>query len=95
MSKKKYVPLSREPPEKLKPKEFLRAEIWMKKIAIIFLLSAYAGVLICTFLIYFFQGFQWHGFNLERSLLRWLGAVTIGEIAGLAALVYGSLFRRK
>lgn len=70
-------------------------QIWMRETAIKFLLIIYAGALICTFLIYFFQGFHYAGFNLEYRLLRWLGGATIGEIAVLAMLVYGSLFRRE
>lgn len=70
-------------------------EIWMKKAAVVFLFCLYAGAMVCTFLIYFLQGFQWHGFKLEYSLLRWLGGATIGEVAGLAALVYGSLFKKQ
>lgn len=89
-----------EPAERIvRPRQLIVAEpsstIWMRKVAIIFLFSAYGGALAFTFVIYFLQGFKWHGFNLDYRLLRWLGIATIGEIGGLAAMVYGALFRRQ
>jgi len=89
-----------EPIEKIsRPIELIEAEgystIWMRETAIKYLLIAYSGTLICTFTIYFLQGFKWRGFDLYYSLLHWLGAATIGEIGGLLALVYGALFRRE
>ncbi|MBA7496880.1 hypothetical protein ES702_07489 [subsurface metagenome] len=89
-----------EPTEKIsRPIELIEAEgystIWMRVIAIKYLLIVYSGMLICTFTIYFLQGFKWRGFDLSYSLLNWLGAATIGEVGGLLALVYGALFRRE
>lgn len=100
MSKKGYVPLAREPPQVVSIKEFIETEealfeMWLKKIAIIFLFVIYAGALAATFLLFFCQGFRWYGFNLNSTVLSRLGIATIGEVAGLALLVYGSLFRRR
>jgi hypothetical protein len=41
------------------------------------------------------QGFKLWKFDLSQATLNWLGGATIGEIGGLAAMVYGSLFRKK
>lgn len=57
-----------------------------------FLLRAYGGLLTCTMLIFFLQGFKLWGFSLDYSLMRWLGGATIGEIAGLLTLAIGSVF---
>src|SRR5580704_14178128 len=58
-----------------------------------FLLKAYAGLLTATMLIFFLQGFRLWGFNLESSLLKWLGGATIGQIVGLLTLTFGAIFR--
>lgn len=52
-------------------------------------------LLAATMLIIFLQGFSVRGFNLDASFLKWLGAVRLGEVGGLAAMVYGALFRRR
>jgi hypothetical protein len=52
-------------------------------------------MLASTMLIIFLQGFRVRGFNLDATFLKWLGAVTLGEVGGLAATVYGALFRRR
>jgi hypothetical protein len=36
---------------------------------------------------YIFQGFNFTGFHLSEQSLNWLGAATIGQIAGLLAIV--------
>ena len=59
-----------------------------------FLLFAYGFLLVSTIAIFFLQGFRLGGFNLDAALLKWLGAATIGEIAGLMALTLKAVFRR-
>ena len=91
--------LSKKPPQRLTPKEYIEHEEAMSTIALreraaSFLFKAYAGLLASTVLIIFLQGFHLWGFHLEAGFLHWLGAATIGEVAGLAALVYGALFRK-
>jgi hypothetical protein len=58
-----------------------------------FLLKAYAGLLTATMLVFFLQGFKLWGFNLESSLLKWLGGATIGQIVGLLTLTFGAVFK--
>ena len=71
------------------------SNIEMRQNAVKFLFWAYGGLLLCTMTVIFFQGFKVYGFALEQQFLNWLGAATIGEVAGLAYLVYGALFRKK
>ena len=59
-----------------------------------FLLVAYGGLLLATMGIFYLQGFKTWGFNLDGNLLKWLGAATIGEIAGLLTLTFGAVFKK-
>lgn len=59
-----------------------------------FLLSAYGALLLFTMIIFYLQGFRVWGFNLEPTLLKWLGGATLGEIAGLLGLTFGAVFKR-
>ncbi len=75
----------------LTPKEWLEREsalrtLRMKEILLISLLILYALVLVSTITIFFLQGFRVCGFNLDMSLLKWLGGATVGEVAGLITL---------
>ena len=99
MKNDKLEGLSREPSQSLTPKEFIEREealsnIAMRERAVTFLFTAYGGLLASTVIIIFLQGFHLWGFNLESGFLNWLGGATIGEVAGLASLVYGALFRK-
>jgi hypothetical protein len=81
-------------------KEFLTKEkelsnISMREKAAIFFFTIYGLALVATLAVYFLQGFNAWGFNLQTELLKWLGGVTLGELGGLALLVYGFLFRLK
>jgi len=60
---------------------------------IIFLICADSFVLVTTALIFLLQGFHYKGFNLDASLLQWLGAAGLGEVAGLVALAIKLLFK--
>jgi hypothetical protein len=60
-----------------------------------FLLVAYGGLLLATMAIFFFQGFKAWGFNLDSSLLKWLGGATIGEVAGLLTITLNAVFGQK
>ena len=87
-------------PQQLSPKQYIDRvttfhRMEMQRGALHFLYWAYGFMLAATMLIVILQGFQVGGFNLEASFLKWLGAVTLGEVGGLAATVYGALFRRK
>src|SRR5712691_1535347 len=93
------IPLSKESTQRLTPKEYIEHEEAMSNIALrehaaSFLFKAYASLLAASVLIIFLQGFQIWGFMLDAGFLNWLCAATIGEVAGLAALVYGALFRK-
>jgi hypothetical protein len=97
-------PLSVRPesknPDKVPPDRYIRSierirDMAIKGKLVNFLLFSFGGVVIATFTIFFFHGFKLGGFILPESLLRWLGVATIGEIGGLASLVYGAFFRGK
>lgn len=94
------TPLQREAARSLTPKEFIERDealsvIAQREKAIIFLFWAYGGLLAFTATIILLQGFGWGGFKLDAKFLIWLGGATIGEVAGLAVLVYVSLFKRR
>ena len=87
-------------PQQLTPKQYIDRvttlhRMEMQRGALSFLYWAYGFLLAATVLIILLQGFRIGGFNLDASFLKWLGAVTLGEVGGLAATVYGALFRRK
>ena len=71
-----------------------QSELLLRQRGFNFLLWVYGGLLACTVAIFFLQGFGVWGFRLDDTLLQWLGGATVGEIAGLLALVYGFLFKR-
>ena len=82
--------------------ETLEVKHWVTRVTteqqvklINFLLWAYGGLLTATMLIFFLQGFRLWGFSLYVVLLRWLGAATVGEIAGLLTLTFRAIFRPK
>jgi len=90
----------RSEPQELTPKQYIDRvttfyRMEMQRGALHFLYWTYGFMLTATMLIIFLQGFRFGGFNLDASFLKWLGAVTLGEVGGLAATVYGALFRRK
>jgi hypothetical protein len=64
-----------------------------RQITLWFLLVVYSLLLASTLVIIFFQGFKYHGFQLESGFLRWLGGATIAEVAVIAGFVYRSLFQ--
>jgi hypothetical protein len=48
---------------------------------------------VITLALFCFQGFHLAGFHLETSLMNWIGAATIGTVAGLLGIVYRAVFR--
>jgi hypothetical protein len=92
--------MDKGPAQQLTPRQHIDRftalhHIQMQRGALQFLYWAYGFLLVTTMLIILFQGFRVGGFALDASFLKWLGAVTLGEVGGLAATVYGALFRRK
>jgi len=84
--------------EKLSPRQIIEREtafhtMALQRLSVKFLFVAYGGLLFSTMAVIFLQGFRFWGFNLDQKFLDWLGGAAIGEIAGLAALVYGALFK--
>jgi hypothetical protein len=73
----------------------ITSNVRMREKVVSFLGWAYGGTIFATFVIFFLQGFKVAGFNLDTGLLMRIGIATVGEIAGLAALVYGALFRKR
>ena len=66
---------------------------YQKRIAIFYLFGIYAILIVSTLTIIFLEGFHIYGFDIDDVLLKWLGVSILGEVAGLAVLVYGSLFK--
>lgn len=101
MSEKKPLQIfPKETPEPVDFNEYIKGEevlsgIGLREMAAKFLFYAYGGLLVATMAIFFLHGFKLGGFQLEKELLQWLGAATIGEIGGLAAIVYGALFKKQ
>jgi hypothetical protein len=56
------------------------------------LLTAYAGVLGVVMLILILEGFRMWGFHLSEGVLQWLGAASVGAIAGLLTLTMRGVF---
>lgn len=55
---------------------------------------SFQGICCLTALALFcFQGFHTYGFQLDTSLMHWIGAITIGNIASLTVIVYKAKFR--
>jgi|LGVF01.2.fsa_nt_gb hypothetical protein len=66
---------------------------YQKRIAIFYLFAIYAILIVSTLTIIFLEGFHLYGFDIDDGLLKWLGVSILGEVAGLAVHVYGSLFK--
>lgn len=55
---------------------------------------SFQGICCLTALALFcFQGFHTNGFQLDTGLMNWIGAISIGNIASLTAIVYKANFR--
>lgn len=81
-------------PERLQPKEWVKAaQIGIQEQMITFLLRAFGLLLFATMMVFFLQGFHFCGFTLDHDILMWLGAATIGEIGGLLTIAFRSSFR--
>jgi hypothetical protein len=66
--------------------------ILLQKQIVRFLLRAYGGLLAASVLIFLLQGFGIWGFKLSETVLKFIGAGTIGEIGGLLALTFRAAF---
>ncbi len=53
----------------------------------------FAFLTAATFTLYIIQGFHWMGFNLSETLLKYLGAATVGSVISLMVMLYNSIFR--
>ena len=85
--------------QQLTPKQFIdraRAEheMNMQKFLALFSSCALSGTTAVALGLFFLQGFHAWGFQLDNSLMHWIGAATIGSIASLAATVYGAFFKK-
>jgi hypothetical protein len=69
------------------------SDLTMKSRIVTFLLWAYGGLLATTIGVFLLQGFsQYTGFSLDQGTLHWLGAASIGEIAGLLTITVRHFF---
>ena len=92
-------PESPEGRVKLFPKEFVQqvgefSLIGLRERAATFLFVVYGCLIVVTLGIFVLQGFHFRGFDLQCGLLNWLGGAALGEVAGLAVMVYGFLFKK-
>ena len=90
--------LEKEAPSQLSTEDYITRVIitrtlGMQERIVWFLLWIYVGVIACTFTLIFLQGFKPCNFELPADFLKWLGAITIGEVAGLLCLTIGAVFR--
>ena len=69
-------------------------EIVLQKQIITFLLWAYGGLLTASVTIFVLQGFAVGGFKLSETVLMFIGGATLGEIGGLLALTFHSVFKK-
>jgi hypothetical protein len=67
----------------------------LQKQIVRFLLQAFGGLLAASVLNFFLQGFGVWGFKLSETVLKFIGAGTIGEIGGLLALTLRAVFVKK
>jgi hypothetical protein len=72
-----------------------RANIRLRADMARFLRRAFGWSLVATFGLYFCQGFHVLGFALSEAEMHWLGGATIGQIAGLLAVVVRDCFNEK
>jgi hypothetical protein len=56
------------------------------------LLTAYSSVLGVVMLILLLEGFRMWGFHLSEPVLQWLGAASVGAVAGLLTLTLRGAF---
>ena len=63
-----------------------------REMAFKYALWLFGFCVICTFTIFFLQGFNAWGFHLPENLLHWLGAATVGEVATITVIVYRNTF---
>ncbi len=67
----------------------------LQKQIVRFLLTAFGGLLAASVVIFFLQGFGMWGFRLSETVLKFIGAGSIGEIGGLLALALRAVFVKK
>src|SRR5580700_10520192 len=68
--------------------------IGLQKQIVSFLVRAYGSLLAASVGIFLLQGFGIAGFKLSETVLRYVGAATIGEIGGLLALTFRAVFMK-
>ena len=65
----------------------------IQKFLVYFACLTLGACCLTTLAMFVFQGFHTAGFNLDKSLMHWMGGATIGSIGGLATIVYQRLIR--
>ncbi|MGA2598866.1 MAG: hypothetical protein ABSH09_17965 [Bryobacteraceae bacterium] len=68
--------------------------IEIQKKIVAFLIRAYGSLLLASVAIFLFQGFALWGFKLSETVLKFIGTATIGEIGGLLALTFRTVFKK-
>jgi hypothetical protein len=65
----------------------VRSSVRVRTESAVFLRRAFGFSLGATFCLIFLQGFGPWGFHLSEPFLHWLGVATVGQVAGLFAMV--------
>jgi len=67
----------------------------MQRFLAYFLCAVLGFTNVATIALFFLQGFHLWGFQLDNSLMHWIGGATIGTIGAQAATVYGAFFKKR
>jgi hypothetical protein len=65
----------------------VRGAVRIRAESAVFLRRAFGFSLAMSFGVILCQGFHLWGFHLTESFLHWLGGATVGQVAGLFAMV--------
>src|SRR5262249_16202396 len=76
-------------------REWTRHSMAMQNFLVKFTCAALGLACGATFVLFFVDGFRPAGFQFEAGLMHWIGAATIGVLAGLASCVYRAFFGRR
>ena len=69
-------------------------DLQIQKFLVYFACVTLGASCLTTLVIFVLQGFHTAGFDLDKSLMHWMGGATLGSIGGLAMIVYKRLIRQ-
>ena len=68
-------------------------DLMMKRFLAFFACALLSVCCLTSLSLFCFQGFHAWGFNLDVSLMHWVGGATVGAVATLATTVYRAFFK--